>query len=165
MLKKSYLIILGYFLVLIAIPAIFYLFQDQIKTNFFKSKMQVQPKLIQESTLVQIATESHPEVFYANLEYDPKTGVVTQYGVSKTNGDPPLLLGEKPKPDPKRFTYKITVLSKDNIGLQSGWYSTPLEIVKTPQNTFRFDAVASYEPEAILQIEIDNKNVWAVKMQ
>lgn len=161
--KKSYLVILGYFLILIAIPTFFYVFQTQLKNFVFKPK--IQPKLIRESTITQVAAESHPKLFSADLEYDPKTNLIVQHGTAKTNGDPPLLLGEKPPPDLKRFVYKITVLSKDNISLQSGWYSDPLPIVKTPQNTFRFDAAAFYEPEAILQIEVDNNTIWTVKME
>lgn len=163
--RKSYLVILGYFIILIIIPITIYLFKDQIKANFFKPKPQIQPKLIRQTTTTEAAsliyTQSHPSLFYANLEYDPKNGVVTLLNVGKTNGDLPPALPNPPKDSATRFIYKVEVVSDKNELLETGWFSTPKELITTDKGTFKFTITTSYKPNYHIRVYLPpNKQIW-----
>lgn len=164
--RKTYLVILGYFLILIIIPITFYLFKDPIKANFFKTKVQVQPKLVRETTISQAATENHPKLFYADLEYDPQTGLVTQNALGKTNGDPPPLLPSPPSITLDNLIYKVEVVSDENVLLRSGWGVIPKEIAQTPQKTLSFRITTLYENQAMVRVILPEKGIiWTGRME
>ena len=69
--------------------------------------IQVQPKLIKQTTIGKLPVESHPNIFIVLLEYNTQTGVVTQLQSSKTNGDTPNYSSTTPQSLAGDFLYKI----------------------------------------------------------
>ncbi|MEK7616491.1 MAG: hypothetical protein AAB414_00360 [Patescibacteria group bacterium] len=164
---RQKLLIVGYITLLITIPITFYLFKDQIRSSFLKPKVSIQPKLIRETTIAEVAAKSHPSLFYADLEYDPNTEAVALRETSVGRGDPPSLFPDKPPDDNNRLSFKVEVVSKENIVLQSGWYSDYKQKVKPKEGLLRFSVVTGYEPGAIVKLYYPNESklIWLGKIQ
>lgn len=110
--------------------------------------------------------ESHPSLFVAYLDYNPKTQKVTQLSTKKVNADIPGLSTNQPPSSPDEFVYKVEVISEKNEPLQKGWTSIPKEIASTPDGLLRFRVYVVYHPGALVQASLsDNKVIWTGKIQ
>lgn len=143
---------LGYFL----IPS-FVSYLPFIKSG---TSTEVKPKLVKESNTFEEAINSHPSIYFVNLEYDPKSGLVMQKNSGTGNSDRPILDVDQPKNLPNYFTYKLEVKSEKDELLQSGWVQLPLKILLTKQNTLELRINTIYQKNAIITVSIpqDNQN-------
>lgn len=107
----------------------------------------------------------HPMLFYANLELDPKTNLITQINVGKGTGDLEYYSPTQPTPASQTFIYKVEVVSDKNLLLQSGWNSQPVKLIQTNKGTLQFRVYATYQKDAYVRLYLpDNKLVWTGKM-
>lgn len=158
---KIFLIVIAIIL-MTAVPLSFlFVFPRLNLTNPFSQKTE--PKLIKQGNISELSLEiqDHPKLFYADLEYDPKTGVTTQLTTGTNNGDPPPLLPNKPKTtSSSKFIYKVEVTSGSTI-LQSGWVTDYMEIIQTPEGKLNFRVTATYYPKAFVKVFLsDNQLIW-----
>lgn len=122
---------------------------------------KVQPKLVKETTVSKVAAELHPELFYAQLEYNPRTQTVTQLVTSKASGDIPILLATPPASDTNLFIYKIEIVSDKNVLLEAGWDAKYKSIITTGQNTYQFRVITKFYKDAFIRVYLpDNKLIW-----
>lgn len=160
--KKKKIIILSLVVLslIITTAGTVYLFQNI-------SKQQSQKEEGEKIEPVDKILEGHPQFFLADIEYNPQTGTVIQRGTSVGRGDPPPFFSERPPEDPNRISYKVEVVTEENIILQSGWYSDYKQKVQTKENTLRFSAVAGYSPGATIKLyyPTEDKLIWIGKIQ
>ena len=129
------------------------------------SKQQTAQKTEEQSTITSFQ-ETHPELFYAEIEYNPETKVSILLANGKTNGDLPLLNPTEPPDSPTQFIYKIEVISKDDRLMQYGWVSTPKERILTTEGSFRLFILIQYHQESTIQLELPNGQViWTGLME
>ncbi len=152
----------GFSLILILIFAVFFIIIATIIWYLF-SQTQNQTsqdlqndKQITDNPIIQ----SHPKIFVADLEYDPKTKVVTQLSTGTGNADYPYMPTEQPPTSDKRFVYKVEVIDNDTL-IQSSWASIPKEIILTQNNTYKFKLTTLYIKGAIVRVSLPNeKYIW-----
>lgn len=155
-------LLLTYFSILILIPISFLLI-TQLKKPVIKS--QPKPTTTETTTVTPSVENSHPSLFYADLEYDPKNNSVTQRAFGKINGDIPYLSPDPPPASSEKLIYKIEVLSDKNELLQTGWSSISKKLISTSKNTLRFRVTTVYQPKAILRVSLpNNKIIWTGKI-
>lgn len=112
-----------------------------------------------------VVSEGHPSIFYAVLELDPNTNVVTQITSGQASGDLPYLSPEKPQANIDNLIYRIEVVSDKNLLLQSGWDQIGKKLVLTPQNTLKFRITTQYQKNAFVKIYLpDGKLIWTGKI-
>ncbi len=129
-------------------------------------KSEVKPKLVRESTVAEISIKNHPQLFYADLEYNPQTHLVTQVNTGEANGDPPTLLTEQPTIPTDRFLYKIEIISDKNELLLSGWDTQYKTLITTDTGSYKFRVVLEFYPQAIVRLYLPNGQlIWTGSMQ
>lgn len=148
--------------VIIIIPAILLLLSFKLDLkNPLASKTE--PKLIKQGNVADPGSQiqNHPQLFYAYLEYDPKTNLVTQLATARTNGDKPTFLPEQPAASSNLFIYKIELVSEKNVLLETGWDTKHKSIITTDKNTYKFRVMTSFYPNASIRVySSDNKLIW-----
>ena len=128
--------------------------------------IQVQPKLIKQTTIGKLPVESHPNIFIVLLEYNTQTGVVTQLQSSKTNGDTPNYSSTTPQSLAGDFLYKIEVVDEKGKIVQIGWQLIPYEIIVKNGDDIRFRVITVYQQNATLKLYLQNNQLaWTGKMQ
>lgn len=165
---------IGLIILIIGVVTSVYLVQNQ---KIFKSRaaelfgaQEVQPQLKQETTLIDIAVEGHPQLFYADLEYDPATGLVTQQAIEKTQGDLEGFYLDPPGSLPQYFIFKVIVV-KDGTTITYGWDTILEELARTPQNTLEFQVITSYSENSVVYVYLEdspgswNKLIWSGRME
>ncbi len=169
--KKFLSIIFLFLLFSISIPLVTLFFRDQIKQKFFplNLKLSTTPKVIREGKINQIADPAEQDFFFANLEYDPKSGSVIQRDTGRIKADLVPLYPSQPKDvSNAAFVYKIEVISKERELLQSSWGVTLKKIIQTSQGTFNFEVVVIYRPNSVIKVYIpENKGdklIWTGRM-
>lgn len=129
------------------------------------TRQEVTPKVIKKEDLADVVTQGQSPLFYASLEYDPKTGIATQLKTGKINGDAPYLF---PSPAPEsalKFLYKVQVSIEEGV-IQNGWISASKENLSTEKGTFRFRVTTIYKKDAIVKVFLSkDKLVWTGKME
>lgn len=146
------------------IPLLIYTFRNQLRSIIFLPK--VEPKLINQTTTSKAGLEAHPNLFYANLEYNTKTGVVTQLSTARVKGDGPSLLSEPPATSSALFVVKMEVVSDKNELIQSGWISMFRKVIESKDNILNLKIIASYIEKAIIRISLPSgKIIWTGIMQ
>lgn len=126
-----------------------------------------QPKVAQDQKELSSPTfeESHPSLFFADLEYNPEKSIATQLKTGKTNGDIPVLL-PSPSSSTNLFSYKVEVISKENAILKSGWGYTSRQIASTVEGMLVFRVIVKYEPDAIIQVLLEeNRPIWTGRIE
>lgn len=162
--KKTAIFVVSLLLLIILIPLLTYQFKNQINPPLF-SKQTITPKLVRETTISEVGSKSHPEIFFADLEYDPQTNLVTQHELGSINGDVSPLYSQQPATSNTEFVYQAEIISKENTLLESGWNSVPYEISKTAKNTFRFKVRTAYRLGSIIKIYLPNNQlIWTGKI-
>lgn len=165
--RRKLVLIIILLVVVILLPVVVFV----VKNNSFQFSKPalpaaVKPTLIRQATLAETNTEGHPELFYAKLEYNPKTSLVTQLAISQTTGDLRPLRPTQPLGLPEEFVYRIEVISDQNEILQNGWGRAYKELIVTPANTYGLQIYAPYTPNAIIRMYLpDGKLVWTGRMK
>src|SRR5258708_37153535 len=76
-----------------------------------KSLTDSRAKLISQTTkgtaAIRQSEKFHRNLFYVNLELDPKTSTLSQVSTSFAQGDPPSLLSDKPASSSAQLVYKV----------------------------------------------------------
>ncbi len=158
--KKQKVTIIASVILILAIPLTAYLAKQ---TQIFKPRAA-------NFTSATTTQPNTPQLFYADLEYDQTTHLVTQHRLGKTQGSV-ILLPEPPATTSGQLVYKIEVVSSQKELLQSGWVSTPKELLSTPNKTLRFKVIALYRPQAFVNIYfpyedgVKNKIIWTGRME
>lgn len=152
--------------VIIIIPAILLLLSFKLDLkNPLASKTE--PKLIKQGNVADLGPQliGHPQLFYADLEYNPKTNTVILIKTGNTSGDIPQLLDNEPASSSARLTLKIETISQDNKMLHFGWMSVLKEAKQTPSNTYKFQITTVYQPKAKITVYLEGRGlVWSTKM-
>ncbi len=150
--KKQKITIIASAILILAIPLTAYLAKQ---TQIFKPRAQ---EVIPIPTSAPKITDSHPEIFYALLEYNTEAKTVTQINTGKIRGDLPPLLQSPPSVNSGRTMYKIEVFSAQNGLLQSGWGTIPIShSSQAPQ----FQLFTVYEAGSQVKLYLQNdKLVW-----
>lgn len=104
---------------------------------------------------------NHPKIYYARFQYDPNNNFVTLINSGFDNADKPKYIGDKPNPDPTRFLFYVENISSQNVIVNSGWKSLPIDVIKLPDNTLLFGVEATYKPGAKLKVySADKALIW-----
>lgn len=163
---KPLLIKLGILVLVLSIPVILFFFRDQIRqkiSSILKSTdVQLKPQIVQQGKVSEIATASDDNLFFASLEYDPNTGLVTQLKTGTFKAESTPLFPNLPqKLSPQEFAYKIEVLSEESEVLQSGWVVTFKKAIQTRKGTFAFGIAVPYRPNTFVKVYLPgNKLIW-----
>ncbi|MBI2596583.1 hypothetical protein HYW41_00265 [Candidatus Daviesbacteria bacterium] len=113
---------------------------------------KIQPKLIKQTTINKLATDTHPDLYYVDLEYNPKTNLISQLSTGTTKGDLPPLFPSQPPNDPNEFIYRLEVVSNKNELLQKGWSTTAKKILQTAKGDLDFRVTTVYAQGAIIRL-------------
>lgn len=128
------------------------------------NKADIQTNLAKKSNLDKVFQKKHPELYFVDLEYNPKNGLVTQIATGKTSGDPQKLL-PSPLISSRYFTYKVEIISDKNELISSGWVSSVKEILLTNINSIVFRVITPYIVGSTIRLSLpDNKVIWSGKM-
>lgn len=171
--KLPYLKIIAFVVFLALIPVSFYLYKHKAELSSLvasnipfisKPKPQAVPKVLRQGTITeiesQINSQSLPNLFYADLEYDPKTGLVQQISTDTIKGETPSLWQESPKSNLEdKFVYEIEIISKNNEILLSGWTFEYKEIIQQTNGNYKFKVTVPYYPDSQVRILLPNHKV------
>lgn len=120
-------------------------------------------RIIDQGKMSDLLGKSRPALFYADLEYDPKTGVALQKRTGSENGDP-ILLPNILNISNDKFAYKVEVSSTHGI-IESGWGKEYKEIAQTKDGKINFRITVNYQPKAMVRVYLsDKKLIWTGKM-
>lgn len=126
---------------------------------------QVQPKLVKQTTLTETRLVKHPELFYADIEYNLSNNSITLQKTGRIEADVPPLSPTAISKDPAYFIYRIEVVSDKNDLLYNGWVEIPLEILFIKENKFNIRLLTPYQPPAMMRMyDIDNKVILTMKI-
>lgn len=126
---------------------------------------KVQSKLVKQTTLTEAKLVKHPELFYADIEYNLSNNLVTLQKTGRIEADLPPLSPTAIPQDSSYFIYSIEVVSDKNDLLYYGWVEIPLEILFIKENKFSIRLLAPYQPPAIMRMyNIDNKVIFTTKI-
>lgn len=105
------------------------------------------------------------ELYFADLEYDPKMQTITQLRTGKTTGQ--LRRSSKPVSTTSgQFIYKLDVHSKQNKLLEEGWEAIPAKAITNSKGTMSFRVNAKYVKDAVVRVlTTDNKLFWVGVIQ
>lgn len=142
---------------------------NQILSSAKKGKAPTET-IISKGKVSDLIAKDPNALFYADLEYDPKTGVTTQLKTGAMNaGDERFPLSPNLPKDlsSANFVYQIKTLSPDGKSiLESGWKITFKKIVETTKGTYRFGVTALYKPGSIIKVYLPgDKLIWTGKIQ
>lgn len=146
----------------IIIPALLVFLSFKLDVKEIR-RSQNPPKLIKQGQVADLGPQiiSHPQLFYAYLEYDPKTNLVTQLATARTNGDKPTFLPDQSVASLDLFIYKVEIISEKNVLLETGWDTKHKSLITTDKNTYRFRVMTSFYPNASVRVySSDNKLIW-----
>lgn len=170
--KPLIFVALGIFIIVLSLGGYYYRSKLGINKLFalLNTKTKTQPVIAGKGKVADLATKDLASLFYADLEYNPKTGVVTQLkaGLIKSGQEQSPLSANLPKDlASSNFAYKVEVLSPDSKTiLESGWKITFKKVIETPKGTYRFGVVTAYKPNSIIKIYLPgNKLIWTGKVQ
>lgn len=138
---------------------------DKILTSL-KIEPQVATRIASQGRLSDLTIKGHPTLYYADLEYDPKTAITTQFGTGITYGDPPYLQPNQPSTQsPNKFIFKIEISDESGKISEAGWKETYREIIQTPTGKLRFRITATYRKKSFIKVYLaDKKLIWTGKM-
>ncbi len=111
-----------------------------------------------------IINDQHSKLFYADLEYDPNSGKVTEIdtGISHGDLDP---LSSSPISSSVMFNYRIEVISETNQLMFSGWSNLFKRVIATPERKYRFSVYCPYYANANISVfTLDNQKIWQSKI-
>lgn len=133
---------------------------------FYKSSFHQKTAPTKEKTnQVKPTAKQTGNLFVADLEYDPTTGIVTQHDIQRVQGTPAIFSTKQPVNASSDFIYRVAVVSKNQL-VTEGWESIAKDIIKTAKNTLRFTIAVPYSQNAIVRVyTTDNKILWTGKMQ
>ncbi len=110
---------------------------------------------------VRMLNQPFTPLYFADLEYDPKTGITRQIKVGTARGDTPRFLQSQPKTGPNKFIYKVEILSGPKEVLSSGWFTEYKDVIQTKDNKLNFRVVVNYRPNSIIKVYLpDKKLIW-----
>lgn len=143
----------------------YYLFAGNLPKNFRMGiTKEVKPKLIKETKVESVTNEFHPDLFVAELEFDPKSNLVKQIVTAKINGDSPNLL-TSPSNSLEDFSYLTEVISPSKGIVLNGWSSQAKERITQSNGKFKIYVVVKYEKDARINLYLPgNKLVWTTKI-
>lgn len=128
---------------------------------FLNTNLKAQSTIIGKGKISDLATKDLPSLFYADLEYNLKTGSVTQIQTGETKGEPQGLIKEKPKENLNdKFIYEVEIISKNNEILQTGWGVDYKEIIQQADGKFRFKVTVPYYSNSRVRVLLNNKSIW-----
>lgn len=126
---------------------------------------KIQPKLVKQTTLTEVKLVKHPELFYADIEYNLSNNSITLQKTGRIEADVPPLSPTAISQDSAYFIYRIEVVSDKNDLLYNGWVEIPLEILFIKENKFNIRLLAPYKPPAIMRMyNIHNKVILTTKI-
>lgn len=110
---------------------------------------------------VRMLNQPFTPLYFADLQYDPKTGITRQIKVGTIRGDTPRFLQSQPKTGPNKFIYKVEVLSGPKEILSSGWFTEYRDVVAAKDGKLNFRVVVAYRPNSIIKVYLpDKKLLW-----
>lgn len=148
------------FIILLGLAALVYF----VVYKYIRQGHIVKPKLIKQDNSYQQTKEVHPQLYYVDLEYNPKTPLIIQKGSGKSSGDLPIITNSPLQNPPNYFTYKLEVKSDKGLVLQNGWASIPKEIFTTQNNTLLLRIYTVYEKGAIITLSLPDKSFENLKI-
>lgn len=124
-------------------------------------KPKATPKLIEKGKVTDLTKKDFPNLFYADLEYDPQTGLVKQIKTDTVRGDFQGLLPEKPKGNlTDKFIYEVEVISQKKEIILSGWRYDYKEIIQDASGKLQFRVTISYSSGSTVKVLLDGKPIW-----
>lgn len=131
-------------------------------------RAQNPPILIKQGKVADLDPQQlagHPQLFYADLEYNPATDTVTQLKTGNTSGDIPQLLDQVPTSSSARLNLKIETIGENKKLLHLGWITLFKEVIKTPEGTFKFQITTVYQPKTTVNVYLQGKRlIWTTKI-
>lgn len=164
--RKKLFSLIGLLILVIGVITSVYLVQNQ---TIFKSQaagllgaQEIQPQLIEETSLFEATIKDHPELFYADLEYNPATKLIVETGNGKTNGDPPVFSETPPiKLSFEDLSYRTDVVINNEIA-QSGWSLVYSEIAQLSNGNLGFRTVVTYRPNSTIYLtSLEGDLLWS----
>lgn len=136
---------------------------------FFYNKNLAQESLNKNSS-VQSATDffaqGHPDLYHADLEYDPNSKLVIQRFVSTSQGDEPYLSQIKPEFSNENFIYRVEVTTPTGEFLGGGWKSIPKSVLTLENKRLRFFITSKYSKGAFIRLyQADDYLIWTGRMK
>lgn len=125
-------------------------FKIRIKSNIFEGLFL--PNQSPPISLVSknIPKKEHPQLYFADLEYNLKTGSLEKIGSGTASNEALILSKERPPETPELFNYRF-VAQKDNKIIQEGWGSV-LKETALQDNNLQFQIRVSNIPGAKIEI-------------
>lgn len=108
---------------------------------------------------VRMLNQPFTPLYFADLEYDPKTALIRQVKVGTLRGDSPRFLSSQPKSAPNKFIYKVEVLSSPKEILTSGWFTEYRDVVEEKDGKINFRVVVAFKPNSIIKVYLPNKKL------
>lgn len=134
--------------------------------NNFQDNKKVQPKSVKETNIAEVAKSTHPQLYFAYLDYDPQTQQVIQLSTGKTNGDIPSLSPEEPEADSNSFIYRVEQTSPENNLILTGWKIISKETIKSNDNKYVLRVDALYQRGSIIRVYLPNQTIiWTGKIK
>ena len=128
---------------------------------YITSQLSAKPQVAREGKSARLATQKFSALYFADLEYDPKTGVTRQLKVGTARGDFPRFLSNQPKPAANKFIYRVEVLSGPKEIVSSGWMTEYKDIIQTPDGKLNFRVVVPFRANIIIKVYLsNNKLIW-----
>lgn len=168
--KKKILLSRIFVFILIVVPlGIYFIKADVINTIGSQFKIITQPsqnaKITEQINSSKIINEQHGTLFYADLEYNPRSQETKEVDRGTSNGDLNPL-SSSPASSSAMVSYKIVVESDKNELLLSGWTNLYKRVILGPTGNYRFTVSAPYYKNANVSVyTFDNKKIWQSKIQ
>lgn len=157
-----------FIILLILIPLIIALARlNAIQNLQLKLKLATQEKpkvTVINKQISDILQEEHSNLYFVDLEYDPKTAKVTKKGSGHSHGDMDPLLS-KPSSDSGTFNYRVETIYTENEAPLSGWVSFYKTVISTEDGKYIFRTSVPYISGSTLNIySINNQKLWEEKI-
>lgn len=133
---------------------------------YYRDKLEInKPKVISQGKISDLIKKNSPVLFYADLEYDPKTGVVKQLKNGQIKTMMPIYYPWKPTNiGTNDFIYRVTAINDKGNLIQYGWMINN-GLVWSPQEVFKLKVLTVYQPNSLVKIySKDNKLIWTGKV-
>lgn len=129
------------------------------------SKIDKKPEVISQGKISDLIKKNSPILFYADLEYDPKTGVVKQLKNGQIKTMMPIYYPWKPTNiGTNDFIYRVTAINDKGNLIQYGWMINN-GLVEFPQEVLSLKVLTVYQPNSLVKIySKDNKLIWTGKV-